>query len=162
LADPQPPLRLELVRDILELDRAYYSSSDCGVLADTVHRLKLAGKQILLRPSILLDVVKKLELKALWVPDRKRILIDSELPKAKQRWGEAHEIGHSLLPWHEAVLHGDERRTLSLACQQQVEAEANFAAGRLLFLQEAFTERLLSSPLTFDWVKKLRTCFEIA
>ena len=26
--------------------------------------------------------------------------------------------------------------------------------GRLLFLQEAFTERLLSAPLTFGWIKK--------
>jgi hypothetical protein len=159
LGSPEPPLRLEIVRDLLELDRAYYSSSDVGVLADTVHRMKMAGKQVIRRPSILLDVVKKLDLKALWVPDRKRILIDSDLPRVKQRWGEAHEIGHSLIPWHETVLHGDMRRTLSLTCQQQVEAEANYAAGRLLFLQEAFTERLQSNPLTFDRVKKLSAEF---
>ena len=150
-----PPLQLEIVRDFLKLDRAYYSCSDDGALADTIHRLKVAGKQVLARPSLLLEVVKRLELKALWVPDRKRILIDSELPTAKQRWGEAHEIGHSILPWHETVLHGDKSRTLSLACQQQVEAEANYAAGRLLFLQDVFTERLRSSPLTFDWIRKL-------
>jgi hypothetical protein len=101
LGNPKPPLRLEYVRDVLELDRAYYSSTDDGVLHETVHRLKMAGKQVIRRPRLLLEVVKKLELKALWVPDRNRILIDAELPSAKQRWGEAHEIGHSLLPWHE-------------------------------------------------------------
>lgn len=47
------------------------------------------------------------------------------------------------------------QRTLSYACHQQVEAEANFAAGRLLFLQEAFDERVKSEPVTFDQVKKL-------
>ena len=93
LGDPDPPLRLEIVRELLELDRAYYSSSDGGALEETVHRLKVAGKQVIRRPSLLLDVVKKLDLKALWVPDRSRILIDSEIPSAKQRWGEAHEIG---------------------------------------------------------------------
>jgi len=159
LGDPEPPLRLELVRDLLQLDRGFYSSTDTGAIAETVHRLKIAGKQIILRPSLLIDVVKKLELKALWVPDRKRILLDSELPSSKQRWGEAHEIGHGLLPWHEAVMHGDKKRTLSLTCEQQLEAEANHAAGRLLFLREAFTDRLLSSPTTFDRIKQLSTEF---
>ncbi|MBL9080882.1 MAG: ImmA/IrrE family metallo-endopeptidase [Planctomycetales bacterium] len=159
LGNPQPPLRLELVRELLTLDRAYYSASDSGALAETIHRLKMAGKQVLLRPALLLDVVKKLDLKALWVPDRKRILIDAELPPAKQRWGEAHEIGHSVLPWHEAVMHGDKKRTLSLACEQQVEAEANYAAGRLLFMQELFAEQLRGSPLDFGHVKKLSGTF---
>lgn len=155
LGRPEPPLRLGVVRELLELDRAYYSSSDDGMLRETVHRLKVAGKQVIRRPLLLLDVVRKVDLKALWVPDRKRILIDSELPSPKQRWGEAHEIGHSILPWHEAVMHGDKQRTLSFTCHEQIEAEANFAAGRLLFLQEAFDERVRSEPLTFDQVKKL-------
>lgn len=160
LDNPEPPLRLELVRELLRLDLAYYSVTDGGVLAETVHRLTVAGKQILARPSILLDVVKKWDLKALWVPDRRRILLDSDLPSSKQRWGEAHEIGHSILPWHEAVMLGDKHRTLSLACEQQVESEANYAAGRLLFLQDVFTERLRSSPLTFAHVKSLGSCFK--
>lgn len=159
LGNPGPPLSLKLVRELLQLDRAYYSSTDDGVLAETVHRLKMAGKQLLLRPTLLFDVVKKLDLKALWVPDRKRILIDSELPTVKQRWGEAHEIGHSIIPWHETVMHGDEKRTLTLSCEQITEAEANYAAGRLLFLQDAFTERLLSRPITFENIKKLSSEF---
>jgi hypothetical protein len=159
LGDPQPPLRLEIVREQLRLDLAYYSASDTGILAETVHRLKVAGKQVIERPGLLLDAVRKWELKALWVPDRKRILIDSELPSAKQRWGEAHEIGHSILPWHEVVMHGDRKRTLSLACEQQVENEANYAAGRLLFLQDVFIERLNGSELTFDFVKSLSKTF---
>lgn len=156
---PEPPLRLEIVRDLLSLDRAYYSKSDNGILQETAHRLVIAGQQVMRRPLLLWDVVRKLDIKALWVPDRKRILIDEELPSPKQRWGEAHEIGHSILPWHEMVLHGDVKRTLSFTCEQRVEAEANYAAGRLLFLQEAFSERLVASPLAFKRVRELATEF---
>ena len=129
LGDPDPPLRLEVVRELLRLDLAYYSSSDQGVLSETVHRLSVAGKQVFQRPGLLWEAVKKLDLKALWLPDRKRILIDKELPSKKQRWGEAHEIGHSILPWHEAAIHGDMKQTLSPTCEHQIEAEANFTAG---------------------------------
>lgn len=155
LDDPEPPIRLEVVREQLRLDLAYYSSSDQGVLAETIHRLSVAGKQVLLRPGLLLDAVKKWDLKALWIPDRKRILIDKELPTAKQRWGEAHEIGHSILPWHDSAMHGDKKHTLSLSCEQQIEAEANFTAGQLLFLREKFLARLRDSPLCIDAVKAL-------
>lgn len=159
LGNPEPPLRLEVVRDLLSLDRAYYSSADDGALAETIHRLHVAGKQILQRPLLLLDVVRRLDLKALWVPDRKRILIDSELPKPKQRWGEAHEIGHSIIPWHGKMMHGDKTRTLNFSCEQQLEAEANYAAGSLLFMQKEFVERLRSSSLSFDYVKSLSKQF---
>lgn len=159
LGSPEPPLRLELVRELLQLDRGYYSSTDHGVLSETVHRLKVAGKQVLKRPWLLVDVVRKLELKALWLPDCKRILIDSDLPPAKQRWGEAHEIAHGLFPWHEAMLHGDPRRTLSLACQRRLEVEANYGAGRLLFLQDAFRSRLFAGPLSFRRIRELHREF---
>jgi hypothetical protein len=160
LDNPEPPLRLELVRELLRLDLAFYTTADDGVLNETVHRLMMAGKQLLARPSLLLDAVKKWDLKALWVPDRRRILLDTELPSSKQRWGEAHEIGHSILPWHEPAMHGDRNRTLSHACEQQVESEANYAAGRLIFLQDVFTEHLRSSELCFPTIKSLGTLFK--
>jgi hypothetical protein len=85
LGDPEPPLNLNEVRELLQLDRAYYSSADQGVLQETVHRLRVAGKQIIRRPSILVDAIKKFELRALWLPDRKRILIDSSLPSGSRQ-----------------------------------------------------------------------------
>jgi Zn-dependent peptidase ImmA (M78 family) len=159
LENPDPPLPLAEVRELLSLDRAFYSTDDADVLRETVHRLKVAGKQIILRPSLLLDVVRRRELKALWVPDRRRILIDRELHPAQQRWGEAHEIGHSLIPWHDQMLHGDPRRTLQPACELRLEAEANDAAGRLRFLREQFRERLLSDPISLEGIRKLAKLF---
>lgn len=159
LGHPEPPLRLEVIRELLKLDLAYYSSSDQRFLTETIHRLTVAGKQVLQRPSLLLDAVKKWDLKALWIPDRKRILIDKELPSKKQRWGEAHEISHSLLPWHECAMHGDRKQTLNPTSEVQIEAEANFAACRLLFLQDYFTEQTRGSPLTIKQVKSLSGVF---
>src|SRR5262249_55883047 len=159
LGNPGPPLPLAEVRELLTLDRAFYTLGDASVLRETVHRLKVAGKQLLLRPALLIDAVRKLELKALWVPDRRRILIDGELHPARQRWGEAHEIGHSLIPWHDQMLHGDPQRTLQLACELRLEAEANYAAGRLLFLRDQFRERLLSDTVSLENVRKLAKVF---
>lgn len=159
LDNPEPPLRLELVRELLRLDQQYYSSTETGVLQETVHRLRVAGQQLIHRPTLLLDVVRTRRLSALWIPDRRRILIDTELPAAKVRWAEAHEISHSVVPWHEAMAHGDERRTLSLACELRLEAEANFAAGRLLFLQDRFIHQLLSADLTIEHVRSLASAF---
>jgi len=138
LGDPEPPLSLDLVRELLRLDRNYYSSTDDGVLHEVSHRLLVAGKQILARPTILFDAIRKFELKALFLPDRKRILIDATLPDAKQRWSEAHEIGHSVIPWHGDTMLGDSRHTLTPGCHERVENEANYAAGQLLFLRGAF------------------------
>lgn len=155
LGNPDPPVQLEEVRELLTLDKAFFSSTDDGVLREIVHRLKVAGKQIARRPLLLLDAVRKCDLRALWLPDRKRILIDAELASAKQRWGEAHEIGHSLIPWHGSMAHGDQQLTLSYICHQRLEAEANYAAGRLLFLRDRFVDELLDGPITLERVRTL-------
>jgi len=97
LGVPEPPIRLQDVRELLRLDLGYYSSGDTGLIRETISRLKVAGKQVIARPTILLDAIRKRDLKALYVPDRKRILLDSELPTLKKRWGEGHEISHSIL-----------------------------------------------------------------
>lgn len=152
---PEPPLDLDHVREVLELDRAYYSSTDQGVLSETIHKMKMAGKQVLRNPSRLLDVVKKRSLKALWLPERKRILLDSELPTSKQRWAEAHEVGHSVIPWHESMTHGDQKQTLSYTCHEALEAEANFAAGRLLFLGDRFRDELGTADLTLKRIQSV-------
>jgi hypothetical protein len=96
-----------------------------------------------------------MELKALWIPERKQILLDSDLPSAKQRWAEGHEIGHGLLPWHQVVMHGDQTRTLSPGCAWRIEEEANYAAGRLLFLRDDFQEQLRSAPFGLEHIRKL-------
>lgn len=144
LGNPEPPLRLEDVRELLKLDLAFYRADDPGILRETVSRIRVAAIQVFKRPSLLGDVIKKMSLKALYLPDRKRILLDGDLPLLKHRWNEAHEIGHSIVPWHDDMMHGDNSQTVSADCREHVEAEANYAAGRLLFLRDRFVEEALS------------------
>lgn len=159
LGNPEPPLELSDVRELLRLDRRFYTAADTSAVSEVVSKIRVASKQVLSRPGLLLDAIKKLDLKALYIPDRKRILLDATLPKLKHRWNEAHEIGHSLLPWHEGVMHGDDAHTLSRACHDIVESEANYAAGLLLFLQERFVEEARSTAPSLSVVRKLGTAF---
>ncbi|MDP8989891.1 MAG: DUF955 domain-containing protein [Acidobacteriota bacterium] len=153
LGNPTTPIELADVRALLKLDRHYYSSTDDNFLREMISKAKIAGKQVLERPTLILDVVKKFDLKALWVPDRKRILIDREQPEPKWRWNEAHEIIHSVVPWHAGAMMGDTVYSLTPGGHEQVEAEANYGAGRLLFLQGLFDEYVRSSKPCFDLVQ---------
>lgn len=159
LADPEPPLKLELVRELLKLDRQYYSGTDDSFVREVFSRMKIAGQQVLLRPTILKDAIQKLSLKALYLPDSRRVLIDKDVPRIKHRWNEAHEIGHGIIPWHEGILFGDDRQTLTPECHDLMEAEANYAAGQLLFLGNRFREEALSSPPSIELVTMLAKRF---
>jgi Zn-dependent peptidase ImmA (M78 family) len=156
---PEPPLRLEDVRDLLKLDREFYTADDPSLVREVVSRIRIATLQVTQRPMLLLDAIKKWSLQALYIPDRKRILLDATLPEKKHRWSEAHEIGHSLIPWHDDVMHGDNRHTLLPQCQAQIEAEANFAAGRLLFLRDRFVVEAHDLPATIASIQSLNVTF---
>lgn len=155
LGNPEPPLSLEDVRTALKLDLGYYSSTNTSLLQDVAHRIKVAGKQVLSRPMLLVEATTKSKLSALWVPDNKRILIDETVPKPKHRWIEGHEIGHSIIPWHREFLFGDNEFTLAPECHSIVEAEANFASSQLLFMQDRFASEARDSPLNFKSIEGL-------
>ncbi|MDE2562828.1 MAG: ImmA/IrrE family metallo-endopeptidase [Sphingomonadales bacterium] len=115
----------------------------------------MAGIQVLKRPTLLADAVRTLSLKALYLPDQKRILLDKDLPQLKHRWNEAHEIGHDIIPWHEGMMLGDTLETLTPSCHEIMEAEANYAAGQILFLGGRFVEEAASEAPSLDLVRRL-------
>ena len=155
LGDPEPPIDLRVIRELLKLDRGYYSTTDDSLLRETFSKLKIGGKQMLMRPTLLRDAVRALSLKALYLPDQKRILLDKDLPVLKHRWNEAHEIGHDLIPWHFEMMLGDTEQTLTPACHEVMEAEANYAAGQILFLAGRFPAEAQASAPTIDNVRGL-------
>lgn len=159
LGNPEPPLRLEEVRELLKLDRVFYTADDPGLLQETVSRIRVATIQVFERPTLLWDAIKKFSLEALWVPDRRRIFLDETVPPKKHRWNEIHEVVHSLIPWHEDVMHGDNKQTLLPQCTEQVEAEANYGAGRLLFFRDRFLTEARDMPLSLASVEKLRVAY---
>jgi Zn-dependent peptidase ImmA (M78 family) len=154
-----PPCPLSIVHDFLKLDVSYYRSDDPSLLAETVHRLRLASAQVARNPMRIVDAIRKWELSALWLPDKRRILVDAVLPPSKHRWREAHETGHSILPWHESFSFGDNSKTLSVACHSAIEAEANYAAGGLLFLQDRFLADALDRPIGMKAVRELKATY---
>ena len=54
---------------------------------------------------------------------------------------------------------GDDSLTLRPVCQEAVEAEANFAAGRLLFLRKRFTDEARSLEPSIEAIQALREIF---
>jgi hypothetical protein len=147
------------VRDLLRLDLQYYGLDDPGLLNEVVHKLKVGAQQVIARPGLLIDAVRKFDLNALFVPDRKRILVDESVPDLKKRWYETHEISHSLIPWHADYMLGDNRTTLSQDCHHRIEAEANYGAGRLLFPDEVFTQYRRASTMTLEHVREVAKQF---
>lgn len=152
----EAPCPLKDVHDALRVNVTYYRSDDPSLLDETVHRLRLATKHVAHNPMRILTAIKRWDLSALWLPDKRQILVDAALPPARYRWREAHETGHSLLPWHDAFAFGDNSKTLSVACHAALEAEANYAAGSLLFLQERFIRDAFDLPVGMAAVRALK------
>jgi hypothetical protein len=159
LGNPQPPLKMEDVLHLLRLDLRYYRSDDPGLARETLHQLTMAGKQVLARPMLLLEAIRKLSVKALYAPDRKRIIIDETVPALKHRWLKAHEVIHSILDWHDPVNYGDDDLTVKQSCREKVEAEANYGAGQLLFMRDRFNAEVLDSALDVANIRNLAKLF---
>lgn len=158
--NPEPPLDLGLIRAVQELDVRYYSLSDPSMLQEFAHKIRVGAKLFArTKPRMLCDVVKKAGLSALWDPQKRLILLDRDEPELRHRWMEAHEIGHSLAPWHGRYMFGDHSETLHESCHDNLEREANFAASKLLFLGDRFREEARDSEASFDHVLALHKRF---
>lgn len=156
LGNPEPPVSLADVRSLLSLNLQYYRSTDPGLIAELTHRFNLLARRTI--PGLgrhLVSALAKSKLCAFWVPDSSRILLDQDVPQAKHRWIEAHEITHSVTPWHKAFLLGDAKQTLDPECHATLEAEANYGAGRILFLQDRFAAEARDLSLNLKSVMQL-------
>lgn len=142
LGNPEPPLRLEDVRELQKLDLTYYSKTDLNLLDEVAHQVRLGKHNILSTAKRMKEVVAKAGLRALIVPQQRHIYIDEEIVDKKKRFIQAHEITHDLLDWHRDILLGDNEETLSQNCHEEMEAEANFGARQLIFMGDRFTEEV--------------------
>jgi len=161
LGSPTPPLKLEDVRQLLKLDLRYYKSTDPGIIEELTHRFTLFARKTI--PDVgkhLAAALAKSKLNAFWVPDSRRILLDETVPEPKHRWIESHEITHSITDWHKEFLLGDNRYTVDPVCHATLEAEANYGAGRLLFLSDLFTMEARDLAPNFESVKALANRYE--
>ncbi len=75
---------------------------------------------------------------------RERVaLVDRSQPEPRARLTEAHEIGHQIIPWHQAAFQLDDEERLLGRTRDQLEREAYLAGGHLIFQGEHFWGRAL-------------------
>nr|WP_319473804.1 ImmA/IrrE family metallo-endopeptidase [uncultured Cohaesibacter sp.] len=151
LGNPEPPLRLDTVRELQKLDLAYYSKSNLDLLDEMAHKARLAGNQISSTAKGMRDVVTEYGIKGLLMLKEgdKKIFIDDDVVPLKRRFVIAHEIIHDLLPWHRALLIGDNETTLNPTFHQAMESEANYGGRRLIFMGGQFQKEARDGD--FDW-----------
>lgn len=143
------------VRDVLKLDLRYYTADSTDVLDEMAHRLKLGAKRVAQDPAVLLEVIRKFDLRAIYLPNKKRILIDESIHPLKKRWSEGHEIAHSVLPWHKEFMFGDDKHTQSPAHHEEIESEANFGCAKLLFPTSHFAVMAADCAPNFNDIGRL-------
>lgn len=70
-------------------------------------------------------------------------LVDLSQPEPRARLTEGHEIGHQIIPWHQAAFQLDDEERLLGMTHDQLEREAYLAGGHLIFQGEHFWRRAL-------------------
>jgi Zn-dependent peptidase ImmA (M78 family) len=144
----EPPLSVERLLEHVQLHRDYFDLSNPSFLERAKHRLLVSGRK-------LVEVLNKVRLQAVLLFDESRVCIDQELPRIKHPWASCHEIGHRALPWHKPFFFADTAQTLDPTYQADLEDEANFAAGRLLFLGDTFSQEACDVSPTILAIKAL-------
>ena len=159
LGNPEPPLNLAAVRRLLGLERRFYPTDDQEFSLEAVSKIMVSTMRVYRRKLLLIEAIRRFDLSALYLSKWRSIFLDPRLPDGKHRWSEAHEIGHTLIPWHGNAAFGDNHQTLSPECRRRTESEANFAAARLLFLGDRFGEEARSREPSIDTVLELHRLF---
>lgn len=145
----EPPVTIERVLGHLKLHRDFYNLKEPGFLDKIKYKVKVRGKSIV-------DIIKKINLKAVLFYDQNRIIIDSDLPELRQDWPSFHETGHKILEWHKPYYYGDTAQTLNPDFQEILEAEANYAASALMFCGPVFTEESCDTKKEWASIMELK------
>jgi hypothetical protein len=77
-------------------------------------------------------------------------LVDRSQREPRVRLTEAHEIGHKIIPWHEAAFRLDDEERLLGMTRDQLEEEAYLAGGHLIFQGLRFHERALDYKISIS------------
>jgi hypothetical protein len=124
---------------------------DAGLAGVLPTPLDALGEALGVRERVALPPQARV-LGALWFEER-ALFVERTQSRARRRFTEAHELGHLLCPWHRAVMRLDTAGELFGSLGVGIEAEANLAAGELIFQGARFTaeaadhEHSLRTPL---------------
>lgn len=84
---------------------------------------------------------------ALWFGER-TVFIDTSEPEPRQLFTDGHEAMHAICEWHGEALKLDNEDSLFREVRAQIEAEANFGAGHLIFQGGRFHRRALEDQVS--------------
>ena len=138
----EPPVNVALILEHLHLYSHYYNLKDPGFLDRAKYKLQVNGQR-------LVDVLRKVSLKAVLLYDESRVVLDSGLPVIKHDWSFCHEATHRILEWHRPYFYGDTAETLDPSWQESLETEANFGASALMFCGPVFSQE--AKDTTPEW-----------
>jgi hypothetical protein len=133
----QPPFLIEHLIAHLELHHNFYDLKDPSFIQRVGHRLRIGGHKFA-------NIIDKIKLCALWLPDTKQILVDSSLPAIKKDWASFHDATHTVLPWHKEFFLGDTAQTLESDFQEMLESEAHYGGSAFMFGGQVFTKEALA------------------
>jgi len=74
--------------------------------------------------------------------------VDLSQCEPRARLTEAHEIGHKIIPWHQAAFQLDDLERLLGSTRDQLETEAYLAGGHLIFQGQRFLKHALDYQVT--------------
>lgn len=143
------PILIEDVLGHLHVHRKFYDLEDPTLLQKFIHKVQIGKQRIQ-------DVVRKIKLAAVWLPDADRILVDGAQPKPKQEWASFHDAIHRLLPWHREFFLGDTAQTLEPYYQDTLEEEANYGASAVMFGGDLFTRQARDCRVGWSAVELLK------
>jgi hypothetical protein len=80
---------------------------------------------------------------------RERVaFVDLSQCEPRARLTQAHEIGHQIIPWHQAAFQLDDEERLLGTTRDQLETEAYLAGGHLIFQGQHFLKHALDYQVT--------------
>jgi Zn-dependent peptidase ImmA (M78 family) len=104
---------------------------------------------------VALKGISKKIMAALFVKD-KTVLIDESLHNAKKPFGQAHELGHYVIPAHKEILYACSEHDLCESIRLDMEFEANVFASELLFPAHLLQAIHQKYPLSMQTIQLLK------
>jgi Zn-dependent peptidase ImmA (M78 family) len=115
-------------------------------------------------PAGIRAIMRKLKGKVLGLLDiqERRYYVDGSLSTERQRFTEAHEIGHEALPWHRQAYFGDDQHTLADDTRQSLEVEANLFSAEVLFAGPRFNREADEWAPSIDVPLALNAMYQVS
>jgi len=145
----EPPVSAKALLEHLRLSRDFFDLQNPTFRDKMKHRIRVHGRK-------LIQILKKISLRAVLFHDQNRIVVDETLSEVQRDWPSFHEASHKILVWHKPYFYGDTAQTLIPEWREPLEAEANYGASALMFCGPVFTKESRDTNPQWAAVEELK------